>query len=423
MAKTFEEADKLAENGKTNLDAMNNPYKYVANAIQQGYTGFQVGQQMGPNLPGGGFQTQSDIASFLGGAAAGAQRLEDIAPLSQISPTLAQSFPEVANMPAKQAYDFITKMSSYFSQQNKQLKPITSGTAAQLKKLRPELTEAQIQSIDEGTGSKYVLEFGKEQGRMSRTNNEYAQTRLEMQRRRGTVDSGVFSVGFVPTELNYKPFGGNPTSHPLKGNQKIDESLEKLSSIQERVNSLYGNVIRLAQEQGMPINVAISSYLKNNPEASAAMDSAGALLPMIAKGYSGEVGNLNEFEQQRAKAVLPNITPSWLRGAPDTIEALQAKQKMFNDMVGIGQKIMYSRAFNNALSTVNSGIYGSKQGYINDLLEQYSDNPDMTELINRIYNKSGVTKTDKNKPSKDKGKKLDIGTASLGDIIKAAEGE
>lgn len=381
---TFQEAfDKASKQGADNLALINNPFQ---NALISSYQAANLASQA-PN----------PFMAALGGAAVGAQQLQtnrqqqlEMANFEDVAPQMATQFPQLAKLRAKDAYPLVKEM--LLEQQRQQG--------------RMDLTVPKTQ-----------IETMKEAGRANRSSSEYAQTRLEIQRRRGKVDTGTFSVGIVPTELNYQPYGDKPTSHALKGNQKIEENLSQLESIQQRVNSLYDSVIRLSQEKGIPINVAISSYLKENPEASAIMDSAGALLPMIAKGYSGEVGNLNEFEQQRAKAVLPNITPSWIRGAPDTIEALIAKRKMFNEMVGIGQKIMYSRAFNNAISTVGSGIYGSKQGYIDDLEEQYSDNPEMLELVQKLANKkSGAKPTTTTKPQP-KGQPKDAIDKSLDELF------
>ena len=411
MAKTFEEADKLAENGKTNLDAINNPYKYVANAIQQGYTGFQAGQQMGPNLPGGGFQTQSDIASFLGGAAAGGQRMEDIAPLSQISPTLAQSFPEVADMPAKQAYDFITKMSSYFSQQNKQIKPITLGTKAQLTSLLKtqniNLTEEQLDSIAEPDAVKYVLENTKQVGRAAIAKGQPIESNDPMLDdyakalnvpKESLVGKDAKTIGNwygrIKTRQDRVSYGepepilnndgdtigyyqvssqGKLASNTMPLAASASQKGKDLTAVSNIMSDLFNTAKGFEPENG-PIQRFIG--LKESIKARAGLaadkkayiDSIDSFLGNLSREYSGERGVLTDQDVQRIKSAMPSLY--------DTEEEIDFKYKQILRVIAERQR----------------AIAGGK-------------------LVVPSINK------------KKESRKLDVGTASVEDIIKAAEGK
>lgn len=153
--KSFDETEKTAsERGLSNLGLINNPFQ---NALISSYQAANLASQA-PN----------PFMAALGGAAVGAQQLQanrqqqlEMANFEDVAPQMASQFPQLAKLRAKDAYPLVKEL---MLQQTKQAKPISEGTKAQLKQLRPELTEEQLMTIDEPTATKYVLENMKQVG-------------------------------------------------------------------------------------------------------------------------------------------------------------------------------------------------------------------------------------------------------------------
>lgn len=424
MADTENEVlNKAMTDGASDLDAIMNPQQYVqgmnnplAKGLMAAYSGLKAGIAL-PRMSG----TGGDIAAILSGAM-GAQAAEqdlakqqmEMAPLSMVSPQLAEAFPEVADMPNKQAYDLIGKLQTYFSQKIKG-QPLDMDDVPAIK------ASLMAKGFTQKDADTYAPSFVGQSWDIVKNvpkKDMFGESRLEAQRRRGEVQEGSFGVSMVPITMNYKPYGATPIVKEIPANKKIDEGLRNLGQIQERVNAVYDRIIELAKAKGMAVNVAVESYLRSDPEAKSLLSNADLLLPQIAKGYSGDVGNLNEFEQQRARSALPNFRPSFLGGMPDTIATLEAKKKTFNDMVNIGKKLQYSAAIKNSLSTVKGGIFGNYQGYVDQLKQEFSNEPDFIEMLSNYVSRQSPPATGKT----GKGKTLDVKTATVDDIMKAAGG-
>lgn len=217
---------------------------------------------------------------------------------------------------------------STFAAIEKQNKPkISVGTAAQLQKLRPDLNDEQIYSLDEATAAKYVLEFTKEGGRNDRARDIMGASNENPD----VITNEETGIKFVRSKTR-----SGVRWVPIPGQTLTDTERSRIPLAREAIREADKLIEWINDDRSTELLKANNSYKKlasvNDPLAQKMAKSMFKVADARARIMTG--AQINEYEMDKYYNDLVN----WMNTKEGNINSLNVEKDYFNDYLNLLSK-------------------------------------------------------------------------------------
>ena len=217
---------------------------------------------------------------------------------------------------------------STFAAIEKQNKPkISVGTAAQLKKLRPDLSDEQIFSIDEATAAKYVLEFTKEGGRNERARDVMGTSNENPD----IITNEETGIKFVRTKTR-----SGVRWVPIPGQTLTDTERSRIPLAREALREADKLSEWIKDDRSTELLKANNSFKKlasvNDPLAQKMAKSMFKVADARARIMTG--AQINEYEMDKYYNDLVN----WMNTKEGNLNSINVEKEYFSDYLNLLSK-------------------------------------------------------------------------------------